>query len=419
MKKYLILLFGILLIPISVYANNEIILSSNNTKAKQGDTISINVTVKSDQYIGSYEYTLDYDNDKLELTKGNPYNINHTNDNTTNEITKKFSFKVLKSGTSKITVKAFDIRNTKDESLKTNVNPLTITTNKAKNEKKGYLSSLEVIGYKISPSFNKNTNKYTLNINKVVEKVQISAKAENKETVTGAGTVYLNQGQNKINIKVIGTDGNENTYTIVINVKDNNPITTTINGKKYTIIKDNTTLEVPNGYSEKKITIDNEEVIALYSKVTNFTLVGLKDENENTKFYIYDEKNNAYTLYKEIIINEFSFIPMNGKNIENYTKYNITIKDIDIDCYKLKSDSNYCLIYGKNTKTNKTGWYSYNKDEETLQKYNTEIDDFYKQKIKNTELLIYILLGTSLLFGILVIVLAVKNSRKKRINFKD
>ena len=110
---------------------------------------------------------------------------------------------------------------------------------------------------------------------------------------------------------------------------------------------------------------------------------------------------------------------MNGKNIENYTKYNITIKDIDIDCYKLKSDSNYCLIYGKNTKTNKTGWYSYNKEEETLQKYNTEIDDFYKQKIKNTELLIYILLGTSLLFGILVIVLAVKNSRKQRINFKD
>ena len=418
MKKYLILLLGMLFIPLSVYANNEIILSSNNSNAKQGETISVNVTVKSDVPIGSYEYTLDFNDKELDLTQGNVYITDRTNDKTTKEITKTFKFKILKSGTSKITVKAFSIRNIKDEPLNTTVNPVTITTNKSVQKNNNYLSSLEVVGYKISPSFNKNTNKYKLDIDKVIEKVEIKATSENESTITGTGIKYLNPGENKVNIKVINTDVEENVYTITINVKDKNPITTTINGKKYTVIKDNSTLDIPNGYGEKKIIIDNEDVIALYNKITGFTLVGLKDENGNINFYIYDEKSNTYSLYKEIIINEFRFIPINGKTLKNYTKYTTTIKDIDIDCYKLKSDSNYCLIYGTNAKTNETGWYSYNKDEETIQKYNTEIDDFYKQKIKNTELLIYILLGTSLLFSILVIVLAVKNSRKKTINFK-
>lgn len=417
MKKYFILLLGILFIPAIAHADNEIILSSNSKNIKQGDTISVNVTVKSDNPIGSYEYTLDYNDTNLS-TNENVYVFEHANDKTTKQVTKNFKFKVLKSGTYKITVKAYDIRNIKDEVLDVGVKPLTITTNK-EGDNSNYLSSLEVVGYKISPSFNKSTNKYTLDINKTIEKVQIKASSSGNSTIIGTGNVYLNPGQNKANVKVIDSNGNENIYTIIINVKDENPITTVIDNKTYTIIKDNSTLDVPSGYESKKITIDGEEVIALYNEDNGFTLVGLEDEDGNIEFYIYDEDDNSFTLYKEIVINGFRFVPVGGMNKEGYSKYKITIKDTEIECFKLKEDSDYALIYGLNLKTNETTWYSYNENEESIQKYNTEIDDYYNEKLKNTEILIYILLASSLLFGLLVIVLAIKNSNKKRLNFKN
>ena len=66
-----------------------------------------------------------------------------------------------------------------------------------------------------------------------------------------------------------------------------------------------------------------------------------------------------------------------------------------------------------NLKTGEKGWYSYNKKEETIQKYNTDIEDYYKEKIQNTKVLIYILSGTTLIFGISTIVLAIKRNKRK------
>ena len=41
-------------------------------------------------------------------------------------------------------------------------------------------------------------------------------------------------------------------------------------------------------------------------------------------------------------------------------------------------------------------------------------DKYYEEKIKNSEVLIYILAGTTLIFGITVITLAIKANQKKR-----
>ena len=71
------------------------------------------------------------------------------------------------------------------------------------------------------------------------------------------------------------------------------------------------------------------------------------------------------------------------------------------------------IIYGISTRTGEEGFYSYNKEEETIQKYNQEIEDYYKEKIENTKVLIYILSGTTLVFAVATITLVIKRHKQK------
>lgn len=418
MKKYLFIIITFLLLaPITIYAENSTIsISSSKTTVKTGDTITVDVEISSQKAIGYYEYTLDYDHTKLKLTSGSSYNVNRTNNTTTKNINDSFKFKVLKDGTSKISVKAYAVTDTNDNYFNTKVNPITIKTGSESKNNNNYLSSLEVEGYEISPKFNKKTNSYKLIIDKIVEKVNIIAEPEdNSSKVTGKGNVSLNPGDNKIQIKVTDENGKQNIYTIQITVKDKNPIKVTIDGNEYTVIKDAKVLNAPDNYKIKEISINGQDISALYNKTTKYTLVGLKDKNDKIELYIYNEEDNSYVLYKELKFEETNFIPLNPNQIlKGYSKYVVTINENDIDCYKLNSFSEFCLIYGINTKTGYEGWYSYNENENTIQKYNNDIDDFYKKEIKDAQILIYILGGTSVLFGTTVIVMAAKLSTKKR-----
>ena len=418
MKKYFILLMSLLIIPISVNASSATIsLEANNTKVKTGDSVTVDVTINSTANIGYYEYTLDYNNDYLKLVKGNNYTVDRPN-NATKKITKSFKFRTLKQGNSKISVKTYAVLDTKDKNISANVKPVTLNisgTNSSNNSGSTYLTSLEIEGYDLSPKFNKTTTSYNVDINDDISSVNISAETEDPDaTLKGDGKISLISGTNKIKLTVTNDD-DERTYTININLKDSNPIKVTIDNKEYTVVKNLNDIKIPKGFIEKEITIEGQKVIALYNDLLDLTLVGLQNEDGDLELYIYDEDTNSYSPYIVLNFSEVSFYPLTPKDIpENYSKYNITINDTDLDCYKLTSDSKFVLLYGINTETGEEGWYSYNIDENTLQKYNTEITDYYQEKIKNTQVLIYILAGTTLLFGIVVIVLAIKLNQKKQ-----
>ena len=217
MKKYLFIIITFLLLtPIAIYADNSTIsISSSKTTVQVDDVITVDVEISSNKAIGYYEYTLDYDHDKLKLTSGSSYNVDRTNDNDTKKISNSFKFKVLKEGTSEITVKAYAVTDTSDNYFNTKINPVTIKTGTETKKSNNYLSNLEVEGYKISPKFNKKTNSYKLTIDKIIEKVNIIADAEDENAkITGDGTVSLNPGDNKIKVKVTDENGKQNIYTI-------------------------------------------------------------------------------------------------------------------------------------------------------------------------------------------------------------
>lgn len=419
MKKYLFLISIFFLMPSFVYASNSatINVTSSKENVSVGDTVTATVTINSDTPIGYYSYTLDYNPNKLKLLSASSYIVNSPNDSNTKKIKKDFKLKVTNEGTSKISVKSYAITSFSDEKkINVKVNPVTISTEGliSTYSDNNYLSSLKVDNYKLSPSFNKKTLNYKLSLNSDVDKINISATPESdKASITGTGEISVLEGENKIDIVVTSESGDARTYTILATVKDENPIKVTINNKAYTLVKNTSALDIPDGYKTVKIKINDKEIGALYSDITKYTLVGLKDEDGNIGLYIYDNNSETYTPYNEIVFNKLSFLPLEtSEKLEGYELYNETINKVDVECYKSTSDSDYCIIYGMNLNNGEKGWYSYNKKENTIQKYNDEESEKDKEKLKNSKILIYILSGTTLIFGIATITIAIKKSKK-------
>jgi len=91
---------------------------------------------------------------------------------------------------------------------------------KDKKETNANLAKLEVEGYTISPSFNKNTYNYTLNgiVPKDIENLIVNAIAEDSDSkVTITGNENLKEGTNTITVTVTSKDGVKKAYTITVN----------------------------------------------------------------------------------------------------------------------------------------------------------------------------------------------------------
>lgn len=80
------------------------------------------------------------------------------------------------------------------------------------------LSKLEVSGYQLSPSFNKNTTTYYVSIPKTVTSLDIICEAEapNAKYVVSGNTKLSTSKENRITIKVTAQAKNTKTYSIIV-----------------------------------------------------------------------------------------------------------------------------------------------------------------------------------------------------------
>ena len=174
-----------------------------------------------------------------------------------------------------------------------------------------YLEELSIDGFELSPEFDKETLEYSVEVPNNTEKVIINAKKEDSTaSVSGSGEVSVSEGANKIEVKVTAQNGNERVYVINVNVKELDPINVTVDDKEYTIIRKNDVLEPPAGYEETTVKIGDEDVLAYTNDKTKYILVGLKDEDGNGAWYIYDEKKDTYTPYVFYNFNGVSLITL-------------------------------------------------------------------------------------------------------------
>lgn len=420
-------------------ATGRISLSASSTNVAVGKSIKVTITCSSTSPIGSCDYNIGWDQSKLKLTsslQGTQYNGENgkINENAKSLANETITFKVISEGTSKIYFKSGQVVDFNEKGLSTTTGSVTIKgyTPTRNNTSSGSssssskpitystnnnLKSLTISTGKLSPKFSKDKTEYTVSLDSTVEKITVKASPEDsKAVVSGAKEYNLGLGTNKIEIVVTSEKGTKKTYKITINVEDKNPIEVTLNNKKYTVIKQKKLLTKPNGYTEKEITINDTKVPAFYSEALDYTLIGLKDENSNINLYSYDEKTNKYSKYVEYSFDNIKLTLLETDEVlKGYTKTNVTINDNEVTGYKLNKGSDYTIIYALNLDTGEKGWYSYEKTENTVQKFSSEIMDTMLENNAKSDEIIKILMSVILVLALLIIIVSTTKTKKKKI----
>ncbi len=385
---------------------------SSTSNVVVGNTFKVTTTVSSD--VGSWYYVLGYDPSKVQLIRGNVKVVGVIGDSKTNT----YTFKALKSG-----VATFSTTNVSLASNSTNAQcspstgkaSVTMKTQaeiEASYSKNNNLSSLSVEGAELSPAFNKDVTEYSASLPVDTTKAKVLATAEDKTaSISGAGEIDVVDGINKLEVTVTAQHGEKKTYVINLTVEELDPISVTVNNKKYTIVRKPGQIEnIPVGFVESKINIQNQEITVYKSEVTKLTLVALKDEEGNIGLFIYNPSNKTFKEFKEVKASSANLIVLNEKNVDvpdDFERTTFDYNEIKIEGYKFKKDNEnrYFLVYAQNLENGTTGFYLYDSREGTFQKYYNNIVNFKNNAIKTRE---YIIIGFIVLFVFMMLIKLLK-----------
>ncbi len=429
LSKFLISLLVIcLFIPSLKAASATFKTTSNRSSVVVGNTFTVTVKVSSSNTLGSWEYTISYDSSVVQLVSGKKSVADPGNGSQKSQ-TYTYTFKAIKSGKSNITVKSYAAYGWDEKALScsasgTTVKVITKAELEASYSKDNNLKSLSVDGANISPTFSKDVTDYKVELGANTTSINIKASAnDSKAHVSGTGTFEVAEGDNKFQIVVTAENGSTKTYNLIASIIDPNPITVKdIKGNELVVVKRKSLLTSPETYKETATTINDQEVPAFTSEITNFTLVGLKNNEGKINLYIYDKEKNTFNKYTELKMNELVLLPMESSTYKEYVKTTIKINEEEIDAYKYKEDSKFAIIYALDTETGEKNYYKYDFRNNTV----TFIDDEEEKDLENKlQTYSYIILGllaeTFILFIILVLLLRSKalHNKQKRLKLEE
>jgi len=437
-----ILLSTILLIktPTLNAASASLTVRSNKTSVVVGGTFNVTITLSSSSELGAWNFKVLYDSNKLKLVSGESQVVGSVQARNIKTQSFTYTFKAISSGTSTISLGGVRVLDYDENNLSINpgsvsIKAITQAELEASYSKNNDLSSLSVKDYTLSPEFNKDTLEYSVSVPSDVEKITIEGSVDDKKaSATGLGEFDVSEGENKFDIVVTAENGSQKTYVVKVNVQDENPIETVIDGITYTVVKRGSTLTAPSTFEPTTQMINGIEVPAFKSAITNFVLVGLKSKDGTPRLYIYNEDKNSYTLYREIKTEGTLIFPTKAKVVpDNYKKVNITINDEEVEAYEYSKSSSkgilkklnaavngdgFYLIYGVNIETGEEDFYQFDSKLNTLSRYNKELIDSLSQENKNY-LIIIIVLSVETVVMILILLVSFVKGKKKRRKKKD
>jgi len=290
---------------------------------------------------------------------------------------------------------------------------VTAITPKSSNN---YLKSLSVEGYELSPNFLQDNSEYNLIVPNEVRKIKLNAtKADSRSSITGIGEIELEEGENQLIVAVKAENGATREYVINITVSELDPIKVIVDGKELSVVRKKDLLTAPSTFIESTTIINGETVPSLTSDITGYTVVGLRDEGGNINLYIYDEETSTYRIYRELKIDGLILHPLTtNETIKGYIDTVVTIDGVEYKAFKKNNNSEYYVIYGINTVSGKSGWYVYDKVENTLQRFDKEISEETVKDIKLYQLLTYIFGATTAICFILILAQISKASKMNK-----
>lgn len=421
-KKFnllIVLFLTVLILPFKTYAASGSYSISSNSSVEVGNTISVTFTISA-KNLYYWQAYITYDTSKLELISGST-TFQGDRDAASNKRTLKF--KAKKTGSAWVAIAMGDADNNinynsenisyKKASKTINIKEKVIKTYSSNNN----LKSLSITDAELDPEFNKNKTEYSTTLKAGTTKININAEKEDKDAkIDGDGETEVNEGTNKIVIKVTAENGSVKEYTINVTVKEYDPIEVKIDTENYTVVRKKDELPKPSStYEETTIKIKDNEIPAFKSDITKYTLIGLKDEKGNIKLYIYDDVSQKYTLYNEISFNKLTIYPTNEEFevSSNFKKENKNIGDIPVLLYTDTKNKDFSLFMGINIETGEKNIYEYDSKENTIQRYKK--DNIMTKDDNNIYLYASFGLGALLVITYVVIIISLVKKKPKKI----
>ena len=423
LKMFCLTIFSLLLFPCIVNAASGSIKVTGSSTAVVGNRVTYTVTLSSSTAIGSWQMDLNYDKSYLQLVSSTAESNGTMMTNSSSGTKSKsytFTFKALKTGTTRLSVSSYlvyDYTSMNEMNITASSNTVKIITQEeleASYSKDNNLKSLSVEGFSLDKEFNKDTLDYTVDVPTGTTKVKVEAKVnDNTASLEGTGEIEVTEGLNTIPIIVTAQNGDQKTYTLIVNVEDQNPIKVELNDKEYIVVKNNTLLEAPLTFTETTVTINDYEIPAFINNVADITLVGLKDNYGNIILVQY--KNNNYYSYNELNLNTYMLIPDTFDTPLDLIKTSVTINDEKIDAYKYSENSSYVIISAKSLNDGRKALYLYDPINKTAMKYDSTYLDEANKTITNYTYVIIVFasaLGLMLII-ILALILSLHKKQKK------
>ena len=377
-----------------------------------GKTFTVTTTVSGSNAIGSWEYTLSYDSSQVRYNSGSLHVVDYGN-GSKKSASYSYTFTALKSGNATfkaVNASVLDYAST-NECL-SNAGSTTVVMKTQAEIEESYsrnnnLSSLSVEGGTLSPEFSPSVTEYSVTMPVDTTKVNVLATAQDKTaSVTGAGAVDVVDGINKIELVVTAQHGEKKSYIINLTVQELDPITIDYAGKKYTVVRKKGQIEnIPTGFIEDTIKINDQDIAAYKSEITNLTLIGLKDEEGIISLFIYDESKKEVRKFIQGASSILNLIILdnNQNSPKGFMKSSFKINNQDVKGYKVKGskDGNHFLIYAQNLENGDKNFYLYDSKNNTYQIYFDELSEKLLEEITLREYAIYGLLG---LIGLILLI---------------
>jgi hypothetical protein len=384
MKRIKYLLFTALLLVISLVRVNAANISVNaNKSVTVGNSFKVNVKVSE---AAGWEYCLSYDERYVSFVSAGSDTGGlcvKTGSTLTGYADVTFNFKAIAQGNAQFTINSGTAYDDDGNPLQTNRGSVTVNivaqkeiTSTENYSDNANLKSLEIVGHTLTPEFNPNTTTYSLEVENEVTSIAINAfrddtNASISSSAANTDNIELTEGLNKITFTVTAQKGNRKVYTINVTRKEVNPIYVTVDGVKYTLVRELKDVEAPLLYSEGTVTIDDTEIPAYTSEATGYSLVVLKDDEGNAGLFRYN--NGVYEKYVQLTTDNLVLIPENTREeIKGYTnKKEIVIDNNNVVVYS-NGDNDFVLLYARNVKTGEFGWYKYDTKEGTFQRFDSK-----------------------------------------------
>lgn len=240
------------------------------------------------------------------------------------------------------------------------------------------LASLSVSAGTLTPKFSAGRTSYELNLPSDADSVVITAEANDAAaSVSGAGEVTLEQGENEIRITVTAEDGTTKTYTINAYVEEAPDVFLEYDGKPLGIVKNTDRVTKPgDAFEEVTLTIDGKEVTGWTNNIMNVTVLCMIDEESGEKgFYLYDSEQQALTssFRPMTLLGNRLFVVDIAEDLqkrEGMTFTTVTVDEQELPGWRYDESGfdNYSLIYVMNEQ-GEMQYYQYEASQNTLQLY--------------------------------------------------